>query len=57
MVYQPNKREVDGLTGRGFDDSRLADSRSVKVNVGSLFGSFSFDIQVQQLDNVPNKVR
>ena len=57
MIYQTNKREVDRLTGRRLDDSRLAHPGSIKVDVGALLGSFSFDIQIQQLDDIPDKVR
>jgi hypothetical protein len=44
MVNEADKREEDGLTCGGFDDCGLANTSSVKIDVGSFFGCFSSDI-------------
>lgn len=41
---------------RRFDDGRFADAGSIQVDVGSLFGRLSFDVEVEELNNISNEI-
>lgn len=56
MVYQTDERQEDGLPRRCLDDSRLAHAGGVQVDVRTLLLCFCFDVQIQYLDDVTDKV-
>jgi hypothetical protein len=56
VVDKTNQGEEDGLASRCLDDSRLAYACGIQIDVGTLFGSIFFDVQIEDLDNVSDKV-
>lgn len=57
MVHETNERQVDSLASGSLDNRGLAHSSSVKIDVGSFLSGFGLDVQVQQLDDISDKVR
>ena len=56
MVDKTDQGEEDGLASRCLDDGRLAYACGIQIDVGTLFGSIFFDVQIEDFDNVSNKV-
>ena len=56
VVDKTDQGEEDGLASRCLDDGRLAYACGIQIDVGSLFGSIFFDVQVEDLDNVSDEV-
>jgi hypothetical protein len=44
------------LPSRCFDDCRFAYASSIKVDVGSLFRRLSFNVEVEELNNISDEV-
>jgi hypothetical protein len=45
------------LSRRGLDNCRLADSRGIKVDVGTFFGRFGSRVKVEKFYYIADKVR
>jgi hypothetical protein len=56
MVHKSDQREENGLSGRGLNDRRLANPGGIQVDIGAFLCSFSFNVQIQELDNIANKI-
>lgn len=56
MVDQADQGQEDGLAGRCLDDGRLAHAGCIQVDVGTLLGSVFVDIEIEDFDNVADKV-
>lgn len=56
MVDKTNQGQEDGLASRSFDDGRLSYACGIQIDVGALFGSIFFYIQIENLDDVSDKV-
>jgi len=55
-VNETNKREEDGLSGRGFDDGGFSYTSSIEIDVGTFFLGFGGWVKIKQFDNVANEV-
>lgn len=56
MVNQADQGEEDGLSGRCLDDCGFADAGGVQVDVGTLFGSIFFNVEIKDFDDVADEV-
>jgi hypothetical protein len=56
VVNQADQREKDGLSGTSFDHRRLAHTRGVEIDVCAFFCCFGFDIEIEEFDDVADKV-
>ena len=56
MVDETDEWKEDGLTGRGFDDGRLANSGGIEIDIGTFFGRFFFDVEIEKLDDIADEV-
>ena len=57
VIHETDEWEEDSLASGGLDDSGLADSSGVEIDVGAFFGSFLFHVEVEKLDDVSDQVR
>jgi hypothetical protein len=56
VVDKTDEWQEDCLPRGGFDNCRLANAGGVKVDVGSLFGRLSFNVEVEEFDDVADEV-